>query len=178
MSTSKYDHREKRLDALLEDAGVNWFGADELGKLNPAKWRGGDFALPADHELDRIVATAQLADRIRDAWGGPLTVSSGYRPPEYNRAVGGSPRSQHIPFRALDIHPADWANFDLNRYFDVVRSVVAGARQAGWNVGLGLYYERPNGDDRFAHIDVGAETGHNRSWTLPKSHPNTALIGS
>jgi hypothetical protein len=33
----------------------------------------------------------------------PLVVTSGYRTPEHNRAVGGAPHSQHLYMRALDI---------------------------------------------------------------------------
>lgn len=34
---------------------------------------------------------------------GPVFVSSGFRPPELNRLVGGSPRSAHVDGRAADI---------------------------------------------------------------------------
>ena len=40
---------------------------------------------------------------LRDAFGCPIYVSSGYRGPELNRAIGGSLRSQHMEGRALDL---------------------------------------------------------------------------
>ena len=40
---------------------------------------------------------------LRDAFGCPIYVSSGYRCPEVNRAIGGAKRSQHMEGRALDL---------------------------------------------------------------------------
>jgi len=40
---------------------------------------------------------------LREAFGCPIYVSSGYRGPELNRAIGGSLRSQHMEGRALDL---------------------------------------------------------------------------
>lgn len=41
---------------------------------------------------------------LRDRWGQPLHVNSGYRCPELNEAVGGVPDSQHMKGEAADIH--------------------------------------------------------------------------
>jgi len=40
---------------------------------------------------------------LRDAFGCPIYVSSGYRSAELNTAIGGSKRSQHVEGRALDL---------------------------------------------------------------------------
>lgn len=40
---------------------------------------------------------------LRDRWGQPLHVNSGYRCPELNEAVGGVPGSQHLKGEAADI---------------------------------------------------------------------------
>ncbi len=40
---------------------------------------------------------------MRDYFGVPITVSSGYRSPDLNRAIGGSPTSQHCKGEAIDI---------------------------------------------------------------------------
>ena len=40
---------------------------------------------------------------LRDAFKCPIYVSSGYRGPELNKAIGGSKRSQHMEGRALDL---------------------------------------------------------------------------
>ena len=40
---------------------------------------------------------------LRDAFGCPIYVSSGYRSADLNTAIGGSKRSQHVEGRALDL---------------------------------------------------------------------------
>ena len=53
------------------------------------------------------VALKQLAINVlqplRDAYGKPITVNSGYRSPLVNKSVGGVPTSQHIKGEAADI---------------------------------------------------------------------------
>ena len=44
-----------------------------------------------------------VLDPLRDAWGGPIWVNSGYRCAELNRLVGGTPYSQHQKGEAADI---------------------------------------------------------------------------
>lgn len=165
-----YDEKKiQLLDSALRDAGVDHFYANEMGRLDNGQWDGDRRQLPAKQYLTRIVPAAQLADQVRKIWGDAVTVGSGFRPPAYNELVGGSPGSKHKEFRALDIYPSTYPEFDLERFFAIVRGVIAGARLAGWNVGLGLYYDRPgNKNDRFAHIDVGASP-RNRAWVEPEA---------
>ncbi len=40
---------------------------------------------------------------LRDAWGKPLKINSGYRCPELNKAVGGVATSQHVKGEAADV---------------------------------------------------------------------------
>lgn len=44
---------------------------------------------------------------LRDAWGGPLFINSGYRCLELNKAVGGVPTSQHVLGQACDVSCTD-----------------------------------------------------------------------
>ena len=55
-------------------------------------------AVTALHEL-----VDHVLDPLREAWGGPIHVNSGYRCPELNRAVDGTPYSQHQRGEAADI---------------------------------------------------------------------------
>ena len=43
-------------------------------------------------------------DELRDRCDFPFKVNSGYRTPERNEKVGGSPRSSHLKGIAVDIH--------------------------------------------------------------------------
>lgn len=44
-----------------------------------------------------------VLDPLREAWGGPIDVSSGYRCPQLNKVVGGAVASQHMKGEAADI---------------------------------------------------------------------------
>lgn len=45
----------------------------------------------------------QVLEPLREHFGIPIMVSSGYRCPELNQAVGGVPNSQHLTGEAADI---------------------------------------------------------------------------
>lgn len=45
----------------------------------------------------------KILDPLREAFGQPITISSGYRCPAVNSAVGGSKTSQHMSGQAADI---------------------------------------------------------------------------
>lgn len=49
-----------------------------------------------------LVAT-EVFDKVREYFGKPLRVSSFYRSPKLNTAVGGSKTSQHVTGQAIDI---------------------------------------------------------------------------
>ena len=62
---------------------------------------------------------------LRDAWGKPLAINSGFRCPEVNKAVGGVPTSQHTKGEAADVCP-----FGRNGHGDIelVRRLAITAR--------------------------------------------------
>lgn len=59
--------------------------------------------------LDRLVT--RVLDKIRDGWGRPIIVTSGYRCKELNAAVGGTHYSQHLKGQAADIVSDDFEAF-------------------------------------------------------------------
>ena len=54
-----------------------------------------------------------VLDPLRERYGKPIVVNSGYRCPKHNKEVGGAPRSQHMAGEATDIRPSE--PIDLNR---------------------------------------------------------------
>lgn len=60
---------------------------------------------PTDVEtIERMQALMdECLDKVRELWGKPIGVNSGYRSPELNRAVGGAKNSQHMRGEAADI---------------------------------------------------------------------------
>ena len=52
---------------------------------------------------DNIKALVEnILQPLRDAWGGPIFINSGYRSKELNKAVGGVETSQHCKGQAAD----------------------------------------------------------------------------
>lgn len=57
---------------------------------------------------DNIKALVEdILQPLRDAWGGPLFINSGYRSPELNKAVDGVATSQHCKGQAADVGCTD-----------------------------------------------------------------------
>lgn len=57
-------------------------------------------------------------DKVRELWGKPIGVNSGYRSPELNRAVGGASNSQHLKGEAADITAG--GREDNRKLFDLI----------------------------------------------------------
>ena len=53
--------------------------------------------------LERLVS--RVLDPLREAWGSPIIVTSGYRCPVLNARVGGVKTSYHLRGMAADIRP-------------------------------------------------------------------------
>lgn len=82
------------------------FTLEELTHSELAVRRGIDNTPPSD-VLPRLALLAQLLEQVRAALGCPMMISSGYRSPAVNRAVGGSAMSAHCTGLAADfIAPA------------------------------------------------------------------------
>lgn len=52
---------------------------------------------------------------LRDLYGKPITIVSGYRCPQHNRKVRGSPKSDHLRGEAVDIRVYDKNSSELYR---------------------------------------------------------------
>lgn len=60
--------------------------------------------------------TVMLLDPLREAWGKPVLVTSGYRCTRLNTAVGGVPTSAHKLGYAADLQPANGKTEDFCRF--------------------------------------------------------------
>lgn len=81
------------------------FTFGEFSRSAVAAERGIDNTMPELAEAHVVELVDLLLDSLREAWGGPLTVTSGYRCAELNRAVGGSDTSAHLAGWAADLVP-------------------------------------------------------------------------
>ena len=81
--------------------------------------------------LSLICNISELAENLqalRDAVDKPIIINSGYRSPKHNKAVGGSPNSQHLKGKAADIVISL-----LDVHFAVIQ---AAAVHPGWGTGF------------------------------------------
>lgn len=62
-----------------------------------------DNSLPEWVKANVAALTDAVLDPLRAAWGGAITVTSGYRCAALNKAVGGSTSSHHLRGMAADI---------------------------------------------------------------------------
>lgn len=82
---------------------MKYFTIAELTRSTTAQLRGIDNT-PSQQVIDNLTALVDnVLDPLREAWGAPIHVNSGYRCPALNKAVGGVPASQHMAGEAADI---------------------------------------------------------------------------
>lgn len=100
---------------------MKYFTIKELTRSTTAQLRGIDNT-PSQQVINNLTALVDnVLDPLRQAWGKPIHVNSGYRCPELNKAVGGVPASQHLLGEAADITAG---SHELNRQlFSLLRQL-------------------------------------------------------
>ena len=78
------------------------FVLSEITRSNTAKRLGISNEPSKKHLANMQVLITELIQPMRDALG-PIRITSGYRSPQLNRAIGGSSKSQHCEGRAIDL---------------------------------------------------------------------------
>lgn len=93
----------------MEDARISKnFTWSEFTKSDTAKRLHINNAITSWEVRDNIKALVEdVLQPLREAWGGPLFINSGYRCLELNKAVGGVPTSQHVLGQACDVGVTD-----------------------------------------------------------------------
>ena len=82
---------------------MKYFTIEELTRSTTARLRGIDNT-PSQQVINNLIALVDnVLDPLREAWGKPIHVNSGYRCRALNKAVGGVPASQHMRGEAADI---------------------------------------------------------------------------
>lgn len=66
---------------------------------------------PSLEVVSHLEELADFLQGLRDAWGKPIRVTSGYRCPELNKAVGGVKNSAHLFGYGADIVSDDFSDF-------------------------------------------------------------------
>ena len=53
---------------------------------------------------NNLIEVFETLEIMRGVWDRPVIIHCAYRPPAYNKQVGGAPKSAHIEGRAIDFH--------------------------------------------------------------------------
>ena len=128
-----------------------YFTLEELTRSAKADRKGIDNTLPNGLKPN-ITRLLDYLDKVREKFGAPISVSSGYRCPELNRAVGGSKNSQHMQGLAADL-----AVPELSRLFQTIREM-GGFDQLIW--------EQPSPHRVWVHVSVAPKGAKPRGQVL------------
>lgn len=119
-----------------------YFSLSELTRSSTALKEG----IPNDPNEAQIKDLKRLMDyldKVREAFGKAIIVTSGFRSPELNDRIGGSDKSQHMKGQAADIRPHDIK--ELRLLFATIRKV------GGFDQ---LIYEEPAGRTPWIHVSI------------------------
>lgn len=82
---------------------MKYFTLHELTRSATAELRGINNTPSQEAVANLHLLVEHILDPLREAWGKPIKVNSGFRCPRLNKEVGGSPSSQHMKGEAADI---------------------------------------------------------------------------
>jgi len=116
---------------------------------------------PPEWIESRLKPLLEAAEWVRERYGFPIKISSGYRTPWYNRKIGGAKFSQHVQGTALDMTTVQ----GRGKLKDLIQAVMD-ARINGYCSGVGIY----NG---FVHMDQ--RPGKAATWRGPRTEAQNRL---
>lgn len=123
-----------------------------MADFSSIKWfKPGEFNHPEEMDQDLV----DKLDALREQLGRRIDISSSFREPVHNAAVGGAQESQHLLGKAVDIVlPADGTY-----HYDIVRL----AYQIGFT---GIGEKRRSGHAGMLHLD-NRPAASRAKWTYP-----------
>lgn len=134
------------------------FTLDEFLASSTALRKGLSNAPDAKSLQALRTCTAPGMERIRSCLGVPIFITSGYRSPAVNRAVGGSSTSQHTRGEAVDFKaPAFGTPLEIARKLVACRDQIGFDQliQEGAWVHISFVPSAPRGQVLTAHFDGG-----------------------
>ena len=111
-------------------------------KVRELRCRDGSDTVMVDETLTVVLQC------IREHFGKPVTITSGYRTPAHNAKVGGAKSSQHLLGRAADIQVAGTSVEDVAAY--------AESLMPDWG-GVGRYPVKAGRTTGWVHVDTRAD---------------------
>ena len=128
------------------------FSRAEIEHSNTAKRLGISNEMSDKHleNMQRVIDN--LIQPMRDAIG-PIRISSGYRSPKLNKAIGGSSRSQHSKGEALDLQFWEKGKMNNKVIYD-------------WVLESGVEFDQMINEFDYSWIHISLKSKENRSQVL------------
>lgn len=128
------------------------FTIEELSRSDKAKRMGMGNVPPKEQEENLVALVEAVLDPLREAYGSPIYVNSGYRSPGLNELVLGAKNSQHVKGEAVDITAG--SKKENEKLFDMI-------------IELQLPYDQLIDESGFSWIHVSHKSkGRNRKQIL------------
>ena len=102
---------------------MQYFTMGEFIRSDTAARLGIDNRCKMEHVPNIKALVANVLDPLRKAYGKPIRITSGFRCPKLNKAVGGSPTSQHMSGMAADIVGTPNTVAENTRLFYLIQSL-------------------------------------------------------
>lgn len=102
---------------------MKYFTIEELTKSATASRRGINNTPDESVKRNLTRLVDNILDPLREAYGAPIIVTSGYRCGRLNKAVGGAAKSQHMYGQAADIRTVSDKPSDNKKLFDLIREL-------------------------------------------------------
>lgn len=130
---------------------MKFFTIAELCKSDTADRLGIDNRCKKEHVANMTALVDNVLDPLREAYGKPIRVNSGFRCPALNKAVKGSDTSDHMTGRAADI--TGGSPRENRRLFCLIQK-------------LSLPFDQLIDENNFSWIHVSFREGENRKQVL------------
>lgn len=135
------------LEKFIDSHNFRYFKGAELTPYWDSVRQGVKNTVPPANLWKRIIPTLRVLDELRRRLGKPITFTSTYRSPAYNRTVEGASHSLHMEFNATDIQSSASPS-------EVWRAAKKLRDEGFFKGGIGRY-------NTFTHIDT---RGYNADW--------------
>lgn len=140
---------------------MKWFSEKEFWcKCNQCQKGDADLGIPEGGMMGSVKENVKalvenVLDPLREKYGKPIVVNSGYRCPKHNLAVGGVVNSQHMKGEAADLCCAD-----NKRLAEII--------EKNGKYDQMIKYLRPDGSIRFIHVSWKRNGGNRKQRLVSK----------
>lgn len=125
----------------------------ELTHSATAVRKGIDNTPTAEVKANLTALVANVLDPLREAYGKPIVINSGYRSPRLNKLVGGVARSQHTKGQAADIRGTSATVAENKKIFNLILK-------------LGLPFDQLINEHGYSWVHVSFKESGNRREVL------------